>query len=95
MHMRVRTPKDWGAAIRARRRELGLDQATLARRARVSRVWVNQVEAGKPGASLGLVLRALSALGLEVELSELKRTASDRSSEPDIKAILERARKRP
>ena len=30
----------------------------------VSRLWVNQVEKGKPGASLGLVLRALDSLGV-------------------------------
>jgi HTH-type transcriptional regulator/antitoxin HipB len=95
MAMRVRSPKDLGAVIRARRRALGRDQATLARQARVSRLWVNQIEAGKPGASLGLVLRTLAVLGLEVELTELKATAADVAKGPDINAILERARKRP
>lgn len=35
-----------GAAIRTRRKELGLSQATLARRARVSRPYVTQLELG-------------------------------------------------
>ena len=60
----LRTPADVGALIRDRRRVLRLDQADLARMIGVSRLWVNQVEKGKPGASLGLVLRALDALGV-------------------------------
>jgi y4mF family transcriptional regulator len=66
----LRTPVDIGALIRDRRRELGLDQAELAERIGVGRLWVNQVERGKPGASLGLVLRALRALGLTLVTDE-------------------------
>jgi y4mF family transcriptional regulator len=92
--VRIRTPKDLGSAIRVRRRALGLDQAGLATRAGVSRLWVNQVEAGKPGASLGLVLRTLSALGMELEASERAET-TPRSRGTDIDAILARARSKP
>jgi len=91
--MRLRTPKDLGATIRARRRALGLDQATLATRAGVSRLWINQVEAGKPGASVGLVLRTFAALGLELDAAE-PRTTTGAAPGPDINAILARARKR-
>lgn len=66
----LRTPADIGALIKDRRRALGLDQAELAVRIDVGRLWVNQVERGKPGASLGLVLRALAALGLELSSAE-------------------------
>jgi HTH-type transcriptional regulator / antitoxin HipB len=62
----LRTPTDIGALIKDRRRALGIDQAELAERIGVGRLWVNQVERGKPGASLGLVLRALAALELEL-----------------------------
>lgn len=62
-HVQLRTPSDLGALIRDRRRVLGLDQAELAGRIGVSRLWINQIEKGKPGASLGLVLRALDAVG--------------------------------
>jgi HTH-type transcriptional regulator / antitoxin HipB len=62
----LRTPADVGALIKDRRRSLGLDQADLAERIGVARLWVNQVERGKPGASMGLVLRALSTLSLEL-----------------------------
>jgi HTH-type transcriptional regulator / antitoxin HipB len=66
----LRTPADIGALIKDRRRALGFDQAELAARIGVGRLWVNQVERGKPGASLGLVLRALAALGLELSSAE-------------------------
>jgi y4mF family transcriptional regulator len=66
----LRTPADIGALIKDRRRAIGLDQAELAARIGVGRLWVNQVERGKPGASLGLVLRTLAALGLELSSAE-------------------------
>src|SRR2546422_713643 len=57
--MQIRTPNDLGALIRQRRRDLSLDQRTLAERAGVSRQWIVEVEAGKPRAEARLVLRAL------------------------------------
>ena len=44
----LRTPAAVGALIKDRRRALGLDQAGLAAQIGVSRLWVNQVERGKP-----------------------------------------------
>jgi transcriptional regulator with XRE-family HTH domain len=55
--------------LRARRTELGMDQATLAGKARTSRKWLIEVENGKPGAELGMVLRTLRALEVAVDLS--------------------------
>lgn len=96
----LRTPADVGAAIRARRRSLGWDQAELAERIGVSRLWVGQIEGGKPGASLGLVLRAFHGLGLTLGVQAPGE--SDREIEPpaparavDLDAILEAARKKP
>lgn len=63
----IRTARDIGALIREERLRTGWDQATLAKQAGVSRLWINQVERGKPGASVGLVLNTLSALGIELE----------------------------
>lgn len=62
--MNLRNPTDVGLLVRQRRRELGLDQAGLAERIGVSRQWVVEIEAGKARAEIGLVLRALRALGL-------------------------------
>jgi HTH-type transcriptional regulator/antitoxin HipB len=95
--MLLRTPRDIGAIIRQRRRELGLDQATLARNVGVSRQWIIEVEAGKPGAELGLVLRALDALGVRlVDERSLGRPRARRrpvEPAPDIDAIVSAARK--
>lgn len=68
--MIIRTPADLGAAIRARRVALGLDQAGLASRVGVARQWVVKIESGKSTAEVGLVLRTLNALGLQLEASE-------------------------
>jgi HTH-type transcriptional regulator/antitoxin HipB len=65
--MLVRTPAELGAVIRDRRRQLNLDQAALARRIGVSRPWIIAIERGHPGAALGLVLRAIDALDIQLD----------------------------
>lgn len=64
--MLIRTPADLGAAIRDRRRQLGLDQAALAKSIGVSRQWVIGIERGRSRAELGLVLRALDVLDIRL-----------------------------
>ena len=66
--MLIRTARDLGAVIRDHRRRLGLGQQTLADRIGVSRQWVVEVEKGKPRAEVGLILRALDALGVTLVL---------------------------
>lgn len=89
----LRTPADIGTLIRARRRALDMDQAKLAERVGVNRLWVNQLERGKPGASMGLVLRALAALGLEVMTDDDGKTASSKLNEQNaVEAELRRRR---
>jgi HTH-type transcriptional regulator/antitoxin HipB len=97
--MVVRTAGDLGVLIRARRRELGLDQQTLATRIGASRLWVIEFEKGKPRAEIGLVLRALMALDLRVDVAveNAKMATTSRVSmppaPPDIDAVVRRARK--
>ena len=94
----LRTPTDIGAMVRARRRVAGLDQAELAALAGVSRLWINQVEKGKPGASLGLVLRTLAALGIKLTAFEPDTSdfpATEPLFTPDINEIIARAREKP
>jgi HTH-type transcriptional regulator / antitoxin HipB len=103
MRIALRTPADIGALIKDRRRALGLDQAELAERMGVSRLWVNQVERGKPGASLGLVLRAVAAVGAELATEVATGTSGETSAPdssdaetvftPDINAIIDAARR--
>ena len=89
----LRTPANLGALIRDRRLGLGLDQAELAKRVGVSRLWINQVERGKPGASIGLVLRTLMVLGIELSANPWNKTPAPAAT-PDIDAIVEGARDR-
>jgi HTH-type transcriptional regulator/antitoxin HipB len=60
--MKIRTPADLGTLIRNTRKKLRLDQSTLAKTIGVSRLWLVEIERGKPRAEIGLVLRALDAL---------------------------------
>ena len=67
--MRIRTSTDLGGFLRARRNELGMDQATLARKAGTSRKWLIEAENGKPGVEIGMVLRTFRALDIAIGLS--------------------------
>jgi HTH-type transcriptional regulator/antitoxin HipB len=96
--MIVRTPTELGLLIRERRRALGLDQQALAKKVGVSRLWVIEIEKGKPRAEVGLVLRALLALDLDLDVSaEPAATPAKRRAGaiavPDIDAIVRNARK--
>jgi HTH-type transcriptional regulator/antitoxin HipB len=75
--MRIRTARDLGALIRDRRTTLGWSQQDLASRCGTSKRWVVGVEAGKPGAQIGLVLRALAALNLELTAGPTHRLGAD------------------
>ncbi len=58
------SPAALGAAVEAARRARGLTQSDIARRARVSRRFVLNLEAGKPGCHLGRTLTVLMCVGL-------------------------------
>lgn len=62
----LRRADDIAGLIKARREALGLSQQALADRLSVSRKWVNEIEQGNSNAKLGLVLRALNELGIEL-----------------------------
>lgn len=57
---------DLGAAIRRRRRHLGITQDGLAASIGVSRRVIGQLENGKETVHLGIALRAARAVGLDV-----------------------------
>ncbi|WP_420127852.1 helix-turn-helix transcriptional regulator [Longimicrobium sp.] len=94
--MLVHNARELGLRMRDQRLELGLSQAALAKRIGVARAWVIRVERGNAGAEIGLVLKALAALGLDLDV----RTAAapmalgdDREAwVPDLAEILDRAR---
>lgn len=97
--MRIRTPAELGALIRECRKKLGLDQKSLANRVGVSRQWIVEVEKGKPGAPIGLVLRTLGALGVALSPEKEDSAKPGHATRPrgpevhvDIDSIVERAR---
>jgi y4mF family transcriptional regulator len=93
--MFIRTPADLGAVIRDRRKQLGLDQSTFAKRIGVSRQWVIGVERGHARAAMGLVLRAIDALDIRLDAStEQKSRRGSTTSAIDINAIVAKAKTR-
>jgi len=93
--MRVRAIRDLAAAVRGRRKDLHMSQEELAAHAGVSRKWVYEFEAGKPNAEVGLILRVLEALGLELGLGldEHARTAG-RGDTVDLDVLINEHRDR-
>jgi HTH-type transcriptional regulator/antitoxin HipB len=85
--MLVRTPSDLGALIRDRRRKLGLDQRALAQKAGTSRKWLVEVENGKPRAEIGLILRTLKALGIELNASPGRDLPHPKSRQRNVEQI--------
>lgn len=65
--MLIRTVDDVAELVRDRRKQLGLSQMELARRAGVSRQWLVDLERGKPTAEVSLVLRTLAAAGMQLD----------------------------
>ena len=97
--MLVNNVRELGLRLRDQRLELGLSQAALAKRIGVSRSWVVQAERGNAGAEIGLVLKALDALGLDLDVRAAAAPAVplDDGGElwtPDLAEILDRARGR-
>lgn len=85
--MDIRSIRDLAAVMRGRRKDLGMTQVELARRAGVSRKWINEFERGKPRAEFGLLLRTLDELGLALQLgarSQLPRSAPGDTIDLDV-----------
>ena len=69
--MRLHTADEIGTAVREARRQRGLSQGALAELIGASRQWVQRLEAGTPGVELGLTLRALTGVGLRLDVGAL------------------------
>ena len=96
--MRIRTATDLGAFIRERRTRLGMDQIALAKKAGTSRKWLVEVEQGKPGAEIGLILRTLKSLEISINLAANTLVATPtpgKEKAPDIDSVLDSLKKRP
>jgi len=96
--MRIRTATDLGAFIRERRTNLGWDQVSLAKKAGTSRKWLVEVEQGKPGAEIGLILRTLKSLETSISVeadSPVETPPQSKAKAPDINSVLDSLKKRP
>jgi transcriptional regulator with XRE-family HTH domain len=59
------TPRQMGTRIRKIREAQGLSQAALAKKARITREYVNKLEAGLYDPTVGVLLRLAKALGVD------------------------------
>ena len=68
--MAIRNAKDFGTAIRERRKRLGYTQGELAEMCDVCVMFVSQLENGKPTAQLDKAIRVANMVGLDIALQE-------------------------
>jgi transcriptional regulator with XRE-family HTH domain len=66
--MRLNTPREVGLFVREERRARNMTQQELATRVGATRQWVRLLEQGREGLALGLTLRALRAVGAQLEV---------------------------
>lgn len=67
---RVKDATDLGSVIRLQRKRLGLTQQELADACGCSIMYLSNLERGKETAELGIALRIVNLLGLDMTLSE-------------------------
>ena len=77
--MRVSTTHDLGALVRQERQDQGLTQADLAERIGTTRQWVSQFESGTLNPRVGLVLAALAALDLDLDVRSSRAQVAKRT----------------
>jgi y4mF family transcriptional regulator len=67
--MNTKSPKQLGAAIRARRKQLKVTQKDLAMTCGTGLRFVIDLEKGKPTCQVGKILQVLQALGLKLQIT--------------------------
>lgn len=73
--MKIKDSKTLGAAIRARRKELGYTQADLSEFTGFSISFISDLERGKKTAEIGKTLILIQLLGMDIKIE--KRGASE------------------
>ncbi len=82
MNQIARTENQIGAAVRRERRKQGLTQAELGRKIGLRQATISKLEKGEPATQLRTLLDSLTALGLQVVITERKT-----ASKEDIESI--------
>lgn len=75
MDQLARSAKQIGAAIRRRRRAMGLTQAELGKRAALRQATISAIEAGEAGTQLDTLFALLAALDLELAIRTRTKAA--------------------
>lgn len=88
--MRLKTARELGMRLKEARLEQRITQKELADRIGTSRRWVVQLEKGKSTLQVGLVLRAITALGLECNVRD-RASADSEPASSDLADILDGA----
>lgn len=70
----ARTPSQIGAALRRRRRALGLRQADLGAKTKLRQATISALENGEQGTQLRTLMDVLAALNLELVVRERTKT---------------------
>ena len=74
-----------------------MDQTALAQKTGTSRKWLVEVEQGKPGAEIGLILRTLKSLEISIDVeadSPVVTPSQGKAKAPDINSVLDSLKKR-
>jgi HTH-type transcriptional regulator/antitoxin HipB len=77
MEQIARTSKQIGAAIRRRRRSVGLSQAALGSKTNLRQATISDLENGEPGMQLRTLIDVMAALGLEMVIRERSKAADN------------------
>lgn len=67
--MNIKSPKQVGATIRAKRKQLKVTQKDLAMTCGTGLRFIIDLEKGKPTCQVGKILQVLQALGLKLQIS--------------------------
>ncbi len=78
---------DLGAAVKARRHELGLTQDQMAARSGLHQRWISNVETGKRNLSYSNLCRMLPVLDLSLSelIARAEAAAAERGAGPDVR----------
>lgn len=90
--MLIKTPADIGALIKDARLKAGLSQHDLAQMLKTSQGWVSEIERGKPTAELGMVLKAINALGINLDSRPADGPRNTSRPRVGIAAVLDRTK---
>lgn len=73
-----------GAALKSRRRQLGVSAAVAAESAGMSRVTLHRIESGSPSVTVGALVNAAEAVGLTIELSTTRPPVEERDEQAPV-----------